>query len=96
MILLELFSKEDCHLCQEALAVLKKVQREIPFSLMVKKIVPEDPCYAQVKEKISVVFINHEEAFQFRVDEPTQRRKLLTPAPREFSRRSFRPLVLQK
>jgi hypothetical protein len=34
MILVELFSKEDCHLCEEALEVLKKVQREIPFMLV--------------------------------------------------------------
>ncbi|MGA9363153.1 MAG: glutaredoxin family protein [Bacteroidota bacterium] len=81
MILVELFSKEDCHLCQEALAVLNKVQREIHFSLVVRKIVPEDPRYEELKEKIPVVFINHEEAFHFHVDEPTLRRRLLTPTP---------------
>jgi hypothetical protein len=44
MIILELFSKEDCNLCQEALAVLKKVECEIRFSLVVRELVPEDPC----------------------------------------------------
>jgi glutaredoxin len=81
MILVELFSKENCHLCQEALAVLKNVQREIPFSLAVRKLVPEDPCYEELKEKIPVVFMNHEEAFHYRVDDPAPRRRLLTLTP---------------
>jgi glutaredoxin len=81
VILVELFSKEDCHLCQEALAVLKKVQREIPFSLVVRKIVPEDPSYERVKEKVPLVFINHEEAFHFRVHERTLQTRLLTLTP---------------
>jgi glutaredoxin len=77
MILVELFSKEDCHLCQEALAVLEIVQQEIPFSLVVRKIAPGDTSYEQVKEKVPAVFINHEEAFHFRVDKRALRRRLL-------------------
>jgi glutaredoxin len=76
MILVELFSKENCHLCKEALGVLRKVQREIPFSLVERKIAPEDPSHKQFREKIPVVFINHEEAFHFRVDEQAFRKRL--------------------
>jgi hypothetical protein len=60
---------------------LKNVQREIPFSLAVRKLVFEDPCYEELKEKIPVMFIYHEEAFDFRVDKPPLRRRFLTLTP---------------
>jgi glutaredoxin len=78
MIFVELFSKENCHLCKEALGVLRKVQREIPYSLLERKIVSEDPSHVHFKDRIPVVFINHKEAFHFRVDERALRKRLLT------------------
>lgn len=76
MVLVELFSKEDCHLCQEARTLLEKVRREIPFDLMEEKLVPGHPLYERFHDKVPVVFINHEEVFHFRVDEHTLREKL--------------------
>ncbi len=76
MIRVELFSTEDCHLCQEAKAVLLRVQREIPFTLEERKIIPGDPSYETYKEKVPVVFINNEEIFHYRVIERALREKL--------------------
>jgi hypothetical protein len=81
MIHVELFSREDCHLCEDALAVLRNVQRDIPFSLKERRLVPGDPFYESFKEKVPVVLINHEETFHFRVDEYALRRKLHTLTP---------------
>jgi glutaredoxin len=69
MILVELFSREDCHLCEDVLAVLRWVQREIPFALEERKLVAGDPFYESFNKKVPVVFINHEEAFHFGIDE---------------------------
>ena len=81
MILVELFSKEDCHLCHEAMAILRTVQGEIPFTLEERKITPGDPFYEKLKEKVPVVFINKEEVSHYRVDERKLRRKLLELMP---------------
>jgi hypothetical protein len=81
MILVELFSKEDCHLCKDALAVLRNVQRDIPFSLEERILLPGDPFYESFNQKVPVVLINHVETFHFRVDEGALRRKLLALTP---------------
>jgi hypothetical protein len=81
MILVELFSSENCHLCEDALAVLRSVQRDIPFSLEERKLVPRDPFYESFNEKVPVVLINRVETFHFRVDERALRRKLLALTP---------------
>jgi hypothetical protein len=77
MILVELFSREDCHLSEDALAVLRKAQWDIPSSLERRKLVPGDPFYESLKEKVPVVLINHVETSHFRVDERALRGKLL-------------------
>lgn len=61
--------------------MLRKVQREIPFSLVERRINPEDPSYARFKEKVPVVFINHEEVFHFRLDERRLRGRLRALVP---------------
>ena len=69
MILVELYSGQDCHLCEEAKAVLLKVQKEIPFTLKEIKLVPGDEYYEEYKELIPVVHINKVLAFKYRVTE---------------------------
>jgi hypothetical protein len=81
MIIVELFLREDCHLCEDALAVLKNVQRDIPFSLEERRLVPGGPFYESFNEKVPVVLINHVETFHFRVDEGALRRRLLALTP---------------
>ncbi len=76
MIVVELFSKEDCHLCEEAKYVLEKVRQEIPFHFVEKKIAPGDESYELYGERVPVVFINEEEVFHFRVNEEALKQKL--------------------
>jgi glutaredoxin len=76
MILVELFSKTDCHLCQEVLSLLQRVQREVPFRLSEKKLEPGEELYELFKEKVPVILINGEEAFHGRVDEKAFRKIL--------------------
>jgi hypothetical protein len=69
MILVELYSGEGCHLCEDAKAVIRKVQQEIPFTLREITLVPGDEYYDEYRELIPVVHINKVLAFKHRVTE---------------------------
>jgi len=72
----EIYSKTDCHLCEEAKEILRRVQREIPFELTEIDISGESPLFEHLKEDIPVVFINGRKAFKYRIDEGKLRRRL--------------------
>ncbi len=76
MILVELYSKEECHLCEEARAVLEKVRRDIPFSLREIKLHPGDEHFEEYSMMVPVVHINGAQTFNFRVNEGILRAKL--------------------
>ncbi len=69
MILVEIYSKDDCHLCDVVKTRLLNVQKNHPFELREIKIHEGDEYFEQYKERIPVVFINKEFAFQYRVSE---------------------------
>ena len=69
MILVELYSRDNCHLCEVAKEVLVSVQRRHPFELKEVKIREGDEFFEEMKERVPVVRINKEPAFQYRVDE---------------------------
>ncbi len=76
MILVELFSKHDCHLCDEAKAVLEKVQREIPFTLKEIKLAEGDEKFEEYAESVPVVRMDKVLTFKYRVNEHTLRIRL--------------------
>lgn len=76
MTLVELYSKEDCHLCNEAREVLERVQKQIPFRLREFKLTPGDPSFDDFKELFPVVHINKVPAFKYRVSENMLKIKL--------------------
>ncbi|MEK9138700.1 MAG: glutaredoxin family protein [Bacteroidota bacterium] len=76
MILVELYSKEDCHLCDEAKAVLERVQKQVPFKLREFKLMPGDQYFDEYKELFPVVHINKVPAFKYRVNENMLKIKL--------------------
>jgi hypothetical protein len=69
MTLVELYSKEDCHLCDEAAVVLEKVQKEIPFTLKVHKLIPGEAYFEEYKEDFPVIHVNKRFAFKHRLNE---------------------------
>ncbi|MBI5472919.1 MAG: glutaredoxin family protein [Ignavibacteriae bacterium] len=69
MTLVELYSKEECHLCDEALAVLEKVKTEVPFTLKVIKLIPGEANFEEFKEDFPVIFVNKRFAFKHRLNE---------------------------
>ncbi|MBC8043544.1 MAG: glutaredoxin family protein [Rhizobacter sp.] len=76
MVLIELYSKDDCHLCDEAKEVLLKVQHEVPFELKEVKIHDDENLVREYGTKIPVVFINGRMAFKYHVYELELRDKL--------------------
>ena len=76
-IKVEIYSKPECHLCDEAKSVLVKVHQEIPFDFLEVDITSNRELFTEYKEQIPVVFICGKKAFKFRVNEKELRRKLL-------------------
>ena len=76
MILVELYSKEDCQLCEEAKATIERVQQAIPFKLREVKLMPGDQYYEEYKDLVPVVHINKVQAFKYRISENLLKIKL--------------------
>lgn len=72
----EIYSKPECHLCDEAKKILLKLQRRHPFEMIEVDIRQDERLYQEYKEQIPVVLINGRKAFKFRVDEKEFIKKL--------------------
>jgi len=68
-IRVDVFSKEDCHLCDVAKEVIRKVRKKIPFHLQEIDITDDRNLFESFKEQIPVVFVNGRKCFKYRVDE---------------------------
>jgi glutaredoxin len=73
-----LYTREGCHLCEDALAVLERVRADVPFALEARDIEADDDLLRRYLERIPVVEVDGEEVFEFYVDEPELRRRLGT------------------
>jgi glutaredoxin len=71
-----LYGRADCHLCDEARAVLERVRADVPFELVERDIEADDALHRRYLERIPVVEVGGEEAFQFFVEEAELRRRL--------------------
>ena len=60
-------SKEECHLCDEALAVVENVRRKHPFALRVVKIAEGDEWHDRYWDKIPVGLVDGRMIFKYRV-----------------------------
>ena len=77
MISLTLYTKPDCCLCEEALAVIERVRGEIPFDLEEVDVCSNRDLADRYGEAVPVVLIDGDEAFEFHVDERALRDKLM-------------------
>ena len=64
----ELFSKPDCHLCEEAKSLLQELRATHAFLLREVNITTDATLYARYGEEIPVVCINGRKAFKYRID----------------------------
>ena len=73
-----LYSKPDCHLCEEARAVLQRLQRELPFELREFDITAEESLHRAYFERIPVVAVEDEELCEYFVTEAVVREYLVS------------------
>lgn len=69
MIQIDIYSRPGCHLCDEAKAVIERVQRRFAFALRVIDIESDPALEKEYGEQIPVVFVNGNKAFKYHVDE---------------------------
>lgn len=80
MVTVEIYSKSDCCLCDDAKAILARVRADIPFELREIDIESDPELLRKYGQQIPVVFIGGFKAFKFHVDETELRRKLCHPS----------------
>ena len=76
MITIEIMTRKDCCLCDEAKAVIEQVITEIPAELKMTDIESDPELLERYQEKIPVILINGTESFVYKVHPVTLRKKL--------------------
>lgn len=79
MTIVELYSKDDCSLCDDARALLEKLQKELPFKVREVHLTESDPLFERYRTKFPVVVIGQAE-LSGKISEETLR-SLLDPGP---------------
>jgi glutaredoxin len=70
------YSKPDCHLCVDAIAVLEDMRARIDFELVELDITADDALHRAYFERIPVVALDGEELCEYFVDEALVRERL--------------------
>ena len=76
MIRVTVYSKRECHLCDEVKTTLLAVRRDVPFDFDEVDIEATPELQERYAERVPLVFINGRLAFKFRMDETALRRRL--------------------
>jgi len=76
-----LFSRPNCHLCDEARAVLEAVCASHPFVLHERDIEADDATFKAYLERIPVVALDGRELYEFSVDAGDLRARLAGAGP---------------
>jgi glutaredoxin len=76
MTVVTVYSRPDCHLCEEALAALRRLQRELDFELCELDIDADEALQRAYFERIPVVALDGEELCEYFLDEALLRKRL--------------------
>jgi glutaredoxin len=76
MTTITVYAKPDCHLCDDALAILRRVRTGTPFEIVEVDITTDDALHVRYLERIPVVALDGEELYEFFVDEADLLRRL--------------------
>ena len=75
-ILIEILTKKDCCLCDDAKETIERVLPDFPATLRMVDIESDPHLFESYKEKIPVIRINGKESFVYKTHEITLRKKL--------------------
>ena len=64
-----LYTRPGCHLCDDARAMLERARATIPFAFQERNIDEDDAFLRRHLERIPVIEIDGEEAFELQIDE---------------------------
>ena len=78
MDIIEIFSKENCQLCDEAKSVIKKVKMSIEFDFIEIDITKDKEIFEKYKYDIPVIHLNGVIAFKHRLNELDLKNKILS------------------
>ena len=76
-MIVTLYSRPGCHLCDEAREALARVNVRAPFELHEIDIERDDALHARYLERIPVIALDGEELFDYFVDEEALLRRIL-------------------
>ncbi|MDQ6810757.1 MAG: glutaredoxin family protein [Actinomycetota bacterium] len=76
MATLTVYSKPDCHLCEEAIKALRRLQAELEFDLQERDISADDALHRAYFERIPVIALDGEELSEYFLDEALVRERL--------------------
>ena len=66
-----LYTKPECHLCDDALAVIGRVRAQLPFDFEQVDITSDPELHEKFHERVPVVVVDNVEVFDYEVDEDT-------------------------
>ena len=75
-IVIEILTKQDCPLCDEAKKIVNRLLPDYSARLVMTDIESNPTLYEEFKERVPVVRINGEESFVYKTHEQTLRSKL--------------------
>jgi glutaredoxin len=70
------YSKPDCHLCEEAMIVLRRLREDLGFVLRELDITADDALHRAYFERIPVIVLDGEELCEYHVREALVRERL--------------------
>ena len=70
------YSKPDCHLCDDAIEVLRRLQCELSFELAERDITQDEQLHRAYFERIPVITLDGEELSEYFVKEALVRERL--------------------
>ena len=76
MTLLTVYSKPDCHLCEDAMVALRRLQAELGFALEELDITTDEALHRAYFERIPVISVDGEELWDYFVEEAAVRERL--------------------
>jgi glutaredoxin len=74
--LITVYSKPDCHLCEEAMEALRGLQGELVFDLEERDITSEEALHRAYFERIPVITVDGEELCEYFLEETLLRERL--------------------
>jgi glutaredoxin len=74
--LVTVYSRPDCHLCADAMTILRALRDELGFALQERDIDGDEALQRAYFERIPVVVLDGEELFDYFVDEKLLRERL--------------------